>query len=230
MGRFVSSDSVVYSRFCEIINGFTGYAMTRQDFESILGRCGSPYAWGTVRAWLRGLERLGFVYPLYNIDQVRSGANQVWFLYHPMLHPMRSTELKYAKSLSLVESIQLKFSPVLSRLGDTRPWHAALHAINSRVFHVDENLNFKVDMGVLNRIFASHVNSLLAAPVVSSMFVMSLIASGVCKRIYYTDQYFAPHAPITYGGYDLAGWVLKIKSVLSDMGVSLNSDFYGWGK
>lgn len=32
------------------------------------------------------------------------------------------------------------------------------------------------------------------------------------------------------GGYDLAGWVLKIKSVLSDMGVSLNSDFYGWGK
>lgn len=72
MGRFVSSDSVVYTRFCEIINGFTGYAMTRQDFESILERCGSPYAWSTVRAWLRGLERLGFVYPLYNIDQVRS--------------------------------------------------------------------------------------------------------------------------------------------------------------
>lgn len=50
---------------------------------------------------------------------------------------------------------------------------------------------------------------------------------GVCQC---TDQYFAPHAPVTYGGYDLAGWVLKIKSVLSDMGVSLNSDFYGWGK
>lgn len=230
MGRFASRDSVVYTRFCEIINGFTGYAMTRHDFESILGRCGSPYAWSTVRAWLRGLERLGFVYPLYNIDQVRSGVKQVWFLYHPMLHPMRSTELKYAKSLSPVESIQLKFSPVLSRLGDTRPWHAALHAINSRVFSVDQNFKFKIDIGVLSRIFAPHVNSLLAVPVVFSMFVMSLIASGVCKRIYCTDQYFAPHAPITYGGYDLAGWVLKIKSTLSDMGASLNCDFYGWGK